>query len=181
MRLTGGDGKGRRLLDPPEGVRPTSSRVRETLFQILVHHLKGRRVLDLFAGSGSLGLEALARGAGETVFVERDRKVLRILQQNIERCGFQNRVTVQLGTIPEVLVQNRIIGPFDLVLADPPYAEDPLQEVLKAIREHELISVEGQVVFEVSSKSDPAVPDGWQMDRKKVIGDTALLFLTIQE
>lgn len=177
MRLTGGEGKGRKLLDPPASVRPTSGRVRETLFQILLHRLPGANVLDLYAGSGSLGLEALARGAASAVFVEVDRKVQAVIRENVRRCGFEARARVVSGKLPGMLSRPALLGQqFDLIFADPPYAEDVFGELLALIERGELLAGEGLFVFEASSRRELELPRTWSVLRRKEMGDTALLF-----
>src|SRR5436189_1033348 len=118
MRIIAGRLKGRRLTAPAgSDVRPTSDRLRETLFNVLRDSVEGARVLDAFAGTGALGLEAWSRGAVSIVFVEHDARALRALDTNIEHCGAGEACAIirrDFRTAP-------ISGPFDLVLLDPPY------------------------------------------------------------
>lgn len=121
MRIIAGEWKGRRLT-PVKGprVRPTTDRVREAWMSIVAPSLPGARVLDLFAGSGALGLEALSRGAAEVVFVERSRGALRVLEANVERVGAGDRSRVERREAFAYL-SDLTPGAFDLALADPPY------------------------------------------------------------
>lgn len=120
MRIIAGDFKGRRLARPPaSGLRPTSDKLRETLFNILASRVKGARVLDLFAGTGALGLEALSRGAAEAVFVERDPRAIAVMADNIARCGVEERARIVRAAVERAA--DRVPGNFDLILADPPY------------------------------------------------------------
>ena len=97
MRIVAGIQKGRRLKEPDgQDLRPTSARVREALLSILAHHIEGARVLDLYAGTGALGLESLSRGAHQAVFVDNDAASSRILRENIARCGYNNQCMVDL-------------------------------------------------------------------------------------
>ncbi|MDR1805332.1 MAG: 16S rRNA (guanine(966)-N(2))-methyltransferase RsmD [Clostridium sp.] len=120
MRVITGSARGKRLLSPAgEGTRPTTDRVKEALFSVIQFRLEGRRVLDLFAGSGQLGIEALSRGAAEAVFADNDRRALRLARQNAEGCGFAESCR---------FVQCESIGflrgcgeKFSLVFLDPPY------------------------------------------------------------
>ena len=144
MRVISGVARGRRL-EPlrTSPVRPTPDRVREALFSILTARLPepgldGRCVLDLFAGSGALGIEALSRGAARAVFVETDREAVRILRANLERCRLADRGCLVRADVPGWLGRARDNpaengGPFDLVLADPPYARDHHLPILETL------------------------------------------------
>ena len=128
MRVIAGLAGGRRLTVPPAGVRPTGDRAREGLFNSLgtLVDLEGARVLDLYAGSGALGLEALSRGAAEVVFVENAPRVVPVLRKNVATVGLPG-TRVVAGSVPAV-VAGAPLGTFDVVLADPPYAT-PVGEV----------------------------------------------------
>jgi 16S rRNA (guanine966-N2)-methyltransferase len=132
-RLISGVAGGRRLKVPPSGVRPTGDRAREGLFNSLstLVDLDGARVLDLYAGSGALGLEALSRGAAEVVLVESGPRVLPVLRANVAAVGLPG-ARVVAGSVPTV-VSGPAPAAFDLVLADPPYAV-PVEEVLGVLR-----------------------------------------------
>ena len=156
-RLIAGAARGRRLKVPPSGVRPTGDRAREGLFNSLgsLLDLDGARVLDLYAGSGALGLEALSRGAAEVVFVESGQRVLPVLRANLAAVGLPGGRVVA-GSVPAV-VAGAASGDFDLVLADPPYAV-PVAEVLGVLRslvEGGWLATEAVVVVERSSREDP--------------------------
>ncbi len=178
MRLTGGRGKGRRLVPPPEGTRPTSSLAREALFQWLADRVQGAAVLDLFAGAGLLGLEALARGAGSAVFVERNRAALKVIRENLRRCGFSEQAKVVAAEVFAFLKRpERSPVPFDLILADPPYAAVPLERLLAAVISGDWLAEDGLLLFEASSRGEIVIPPGWSTVRDKVFGDTRLLLL----
>ncbi len=156
-RLIAGVAGGRRLRVPPSGVRPTGDRAREGLFNSLgtLLDLEGAAVLDLYAGSGALGLEALSRGAAQVVFVENGPRVLPVLRANIDAVGLPGGRVVS-GSVPTV-----VAGPppavFDLVLADPPYAT-PLPEVLgvlEALVAGRWLAEDAVVVVERSSREAP--------------------------
>lgn len=177
MRLTGGDGKGRRLADAPPGVRPTSGRAKEILFQLLRDQLPDAKILDLFAGTGALGVEAIARGAGHVTFVEKDRRAQGAIRDNLKRCSFEERGKVVPGDVLKLLAQPvRLAPPFDLIFADPPYADDVFSNVMNLLREHTLLAGGGTVVFEVGSRSKLTLPDGWTETDRRDVGDTSLLF-----
>jgi 16S rRNA (guanine966-N2)-methyltransferase len=141
MRVIAGSLRGRRLSAPKgrQGTRPTSDRVREALFAML-GELQGARVLDLFAGTGALGIEALSRGAGEALFVERDPAALQTLRGNLEALGLAStQARVRAGDALQVLRDARKRGEtYDLVFVDPPYAragelQAPLAELLPGV------------------------------------------------
>jgi pantetheine-phosphate adenylyltransferase/16S rRNA (guanine(966)-N(2))-methyltransferase RsmD len=122
MRVIAGSAGGIRLAPVPRGVRPTSDRVRESLFNSLGQYFEGGKVLDLYAGTGALGIEALSRGSGYAVFVERDRRARAAIHENLRRTGFVESAEVLGGEVEAVL--GRLVGRgdrFDLIFADPPY------------------------------------------------------------
>lgn len=127
MRIIAGAYKGRRLASPTwEGLRPTSDRLRETLFNILARRVGGARVLDLYAGTGALGLEALSRGASDVLFVERDPRAVRLIADNLAHCGVHGGYAIiraEVDRIASTVGDRR----FDLILLDPPYAEPDLE------------------------------------------------------
>jgi 16S rRNA (guanine966-N2)-methyltransferase len=167
MRIVGGQYGGRRLVVPKDArVRPTADRVREAWMSILGDALTGARVLDLFAGSGALGLEALSRGAASVTFVELNPASLRALDQNITTLGVEDAVTVHRGDalryaerLPEAA--------FDIVLADPPYTIDHAARLVTLFRRHpfaRILSVEHRSDLELAG------------DETRRYGDTAITF-----
>jgi 16S rRNA (guanine966-N2)-methyltransferase len=156
-RLISGVAGGRRLKVPRTGVRPTGDRAREALFNSLksLLDLRGAAVLDLYAGSGALGLEALSRGAGRVVFVESSPGVLPVLKENLAAVGLPGGRVVA-GSVPTVLGGAPPCR-FDLVLADPPYATpaDEVLGVLERLSQHGWLAPEAVVVVERSSREDP--------------------------
>lgn len=174
-RIVAGLAGGRRLRVPPQGTRPTSERVREALFSALdaADEITGRQVLDLYAGSGALGLEALSRGAAGALFVEADRGAADVLRANLRDVGLGG--SVQYGKVAQVLRQPPET-PFDLVLADPPYdlPADDLHEVLGLIAAGWLAPA-GLVVIERALRDgDISWPQAYRPLRVKRYGDTAL-------
>jgi len=156
-RLISGVAGGRRLKVPPSGVRPTGDRAREGMFNSLgsLLDLEGATVLDLYAGSGALGLEALSRGAAQVVFVESGPRVLPVLRANLAAVGLPGGRVVA-GSVPTV-VAGRPPARFDLVLADPPYAT-PVAEVLGVLESlvtGEWLAEEAVLVVERSSREEP--------------------------
>jgi len=123
MRIIGGELKRRRLASPPDSsdTRPLPDNVRESIFNLLRGHWEGANVLDCFAGTGSFGLEAVSRGAGRCVMVERDRKVVRVLERNISDLGVEDRADVFVGDALSPAVIARMPRPIDVAMFDPPY------------------------------------------------------------
>jgi 16S rRNA (guanine966-N2)-methyltransferase len=155
--LIAGVAGGRRLKVPPTGVRPTGDKAREGLFNSLgtLLDLDGAAVLDLYAGSGALGLEALSRGAGSVVFVESSPRVLPVLRANLAAVGLPGGRIVA-GSVPRI-VAGRAPGVFDLVLADPPYdvPADEVLGVLRGLTGHGWLAPGAVVVVERSSREEP--------------------------
>lgn len=174
MRIIAGT-HGGLLLEGPDGddVRPTYDRVKEAWFSSLQPRLPGARVLDLFAGSGALGLEAASRGAGEVVCVERDAEAAALIERNVESTGLD--VSLVLGSVPEVLRSTLGGRAFDVVLLDPPYAlvGDELVPVLEAVAE--VVAPGGEVWLEAGKHApDPAWPAGLRHERSRRYGETVL-------
>ena len=156
-RLIAGLAGGRRLKVPPSGVRPTGDRAREGLFNSLTTlvDLDGAAVLDLYSGSGALGLEALSRGAAQVVFVESGPRVLPVLRANVEAVGLPG-ARVVAGSVPAV-VAGPPLARFDVVLADPPYAT-PVSEILRvlgSLADGGWLAPGAVVVVERSSREEP--------------------------
>jgi len=164
MRVIAGEAKGRRLVVPAGGgTRAATDRIRETLFGILSPVLAGSDVLDLFAGAGSLGIEALSRGAAHVTFVEQDGKAIAAIKRNLETTGFTGRATVVRR---EVL--GYLAGPVraDIVFCAPPFAD---------------VEVHGAVVARALRKHLPAIPPTLRVERTKEIGEETLLLLQYSE
>ena len=173
MRITGGRLAGRRLEVPRADVRPTADRVRESLFGRL-GDLAGKRVLDLFAGSGALGFEALSRGAESVVFADRSPLVLATLRKNAERLGVQDVIELRRGEARAVL--RRLGGghPFDLAFVDPPYASGQLAAALGALVEAALLAPEALVVAESDRRHPPGPVEGLAAIDERRYGDTLI-------
>jgi 16S rRNA (guanine(966)-N(2))-methyltransferase RsmD len=177
MRVIGGLAKGRRILAPRgRGTRPTSGYVREVLFDLLTQQVEGRTFLDLYAGTGAVGIEALSRGAAVAVFVEHNRLALTMLYRNLEASGFRNRAEV----VPvEVLryLRRAAYGSrqFDLIFLDPPYLHAEANAAIRLIASTEILASSGMAILERSAKVDPiSVPTGLALAREVRHGDTAL-------
>ena len=180
-RIIAGEAGGRRLSVPAgEAVRPTSDRVKESIFAALgSDRLVGARVLDLYAGSGALGLEALSRGAAEAVFVDRDRAAGRAIQANIEALGFGDRAVLRLRPVATLLASGPEGPPFDLALLDPPYDTPAVDvdAVLRLLVEGGWLAPDATVVAERAAGSSAlAWPAGWGSTWERCYGDTLVLF-----
>lgn len=169
FRIIGGAWRRRRLPVPDvDGVRPTPDRVRETLFNWLAPVIEGARCLDLYAGSGSLGLEALSRGAAEVVFVDRSPAVLRQLGETLAQLGCDHGRTVAMdaGSYLEGPVT-----PFHVVFLDPPYRQGLLAPVLQRLAERGWVGPGSAIYLEHEAESPPpAVPPGWVLARSAGAG-----------
>jgi 16S rRNA (guanine966-N2)-methyltransferase len=179
-RIIAGEAGGRRLVVPPgEGVRPTSDRVKESVFSALgPDRLLGARVLDLYAGSGALALEALSRGAAEALLVERDTAAVRAIRLNIETLGFGDRAVLRVGSVPAVLGGPGPADLFDLALLDPPYGT-PGPDVEAAVGRlvEAWLAPDATVVIERAADSPPlGWPAGWGSTWERCYGDTLVLF-----
>jgi 16S rRNA (guanine966-N2)-methyltransferase len=177
-RVVGGVAGGRRLQVPPgRAIRPTSERAREGLFstvESLRGDLVGARFLDLYAGSGAVGLEAASRGAAQVLLVERDPKALSVLRANVASLGLDG-IDLRTGPVQSVLADPPP-APYDVVFLDPPYAE-PVDDDLDLLLRHRWIAADGVVVVERSVRS-PALrwPDELEADRSRRYGDTVLCY-----
>lgn len=179
VRIVAGTAGGRRLAVPPHGTRPTSDRVREAVFSALQARrgLEGARVLDLYAGSGALGLEALSRGAAHVRFVESDRCAAAVLRRNVRALGLPG-AQVSTADVPVVLRGDPRL-PYDVVLADPPYAleEGALGGVLSALVGGGWLAPEALLVVERPVKArTPAWPAGVRALTHRRYGDTAIYY-----
>ncbi|NNC88946.1 MAG: 16S rRNA (guanine(966)-N(2))-methyltransferase RsmD [Akkermansiaceae bacterium] len=176
MRIIAGSSGGIRLQVPERVARPSTDRLREALFAILGEVVPGARVLDLFAGSGALGIEALSRGAAEARFVEENASACEVIRANLSRARLAG--TVVKSDVFAFL--RRGGGPFDLVVADPPYARPGRADLAGRLLEGEglrsLLAAGGLVVIEVESERDAPEAPGWTLADRRVYGSSAILF-----
>jgi len=176
LRIIGGTWRGRKLRFPAESpIRPTPDRVRETLFNWLAGKVQGARCLDLFAGSGALGLEALSRGAAHVTFVERDPAAARELRARLAEWQTPDApvdARVELMEARRYLSQGVIQGPgngiFDIVFLDPPFDSGLLQEALSLMQAHRRLAPGAWIYLEYPAKEGPpALPAGWARAKAK--------------
>lgn len=184
MKITSGHLGGRVIRTPPGAVRPTQDRVRQSVFSSLGGSCEGWRVLDLYAGSGSLGLEAWSRGAASVLFLEREPRVTAALRATIaELCaGAGTAVECRKADVLRWLETELVGEAYDLVLADPPYAEAGrvAERILRALAGRGWMQPGGRAVLEMSSRDAAPAPDGWDTIRDRVFGETRIAQYRVQ-
>ena len=170
MRVITGSARGRRLKEL-EGMetRPTTDRVKEGLFNVLQFDIEGRRVLDLFAGTGQLGIECLSRGASSAVFVDKRPDAVKLIRENLKLCDLTDRARVVAGDSMEFLKSVR--EKFDLVLLDPPYQVELLEAAIAHIARHDLLTPHGMMAAEHTL---PALSAPYRMGRTYRYGKIAV-------
>ena len=176
MRIIAGELKGRRLQAPTwDGLRPTSDKLRETLFNVVAPRVPGARVLDLYAGTGAIGIEALSRGAAHVTFVEQDPRALTLIEENLRHCGVADRYAIIRFRLDGKAPPSLPAGSFDLIVLDPPYDEPDLTVSIAAAEP--LLADEGLLVLEHARRT-PAPDQVGRLGRTRdlVSGDSALAF-----
>ena len=184
MRITGGEGKGRSILISGKGrFRPTSSMVKEALFNILLP-LSGKTFLDIFAGAGSVGIEALSRGASLVVFIEKNAGLCRSIKKNILQCGFAGRHEILVMEAKKALpvLQKRRVA-FDIIFADPPYDRGMVKEILDGMADGNLFAEDGLLIIQHSSREElkGERAGGLILTDQRKYGDTILSFLKLKD
>ncbi len=170
LRIVAGNWRSR-LLDIADvpSLRPTSERIRETLFNWLAPRIEGARCLDLFAGTGALGLEALSRGAATTMFVEKSGLAAGVLKSNIEKLGAEGATICEADAIQ--YLRQIPVKSFDIVFLDPPFAADMLEDLCRLIDERQVLADGARVYLEHSAATiEPELPAGWEVLRSEVAG-----------
>lgn len=172
MRVITGSARGRRLetLFGEEVTRPTTESVKEALFSMIQFEIEGKKVLDLFAGSGQLGIEALSRGARHCTFLENNHDAVRVVENNVSHCGFKDNSNIVFADAVSFLMRKEN---FDIAFVDPPYNLGLVDKCLPLLLK--LMSEDGIVVCETSAGEDlPESIDGWYADRVRRYGKTKL-------
>lgn len=180
MRITGGTARGR-VINGPSGLeaRPTSSKIRQAFFNILRNIVPGSRFLDLFAGTGLMGIEALSRGAASLIAVEENRRLAKGIEADLKRLGFEGEVIC--GDVRKVLP---ILEPgaFELIFADPPYASRFDQIVLHGVGRHRLLSAAGVLAIEHARSSQlPDEENGLEAFDRREYGQTSVSFYRLKK
>lgn len=188
MRIIAGSARGRHLLSVPKDlpVRPISSRIKQSLFDIIRPRIMGSRFLDLFAGTGSVGMEALSRGAESVFFVDKDPRCVKCIERNIERAGFSGKGKAQRGDVlsPLSWVSYRSgIEAFDLIFAGPPYVDENkrtlrlTQRLLDNLAASKILAAGGWILAQHHKKEPAVAPAGYELFRRARYGDTVIDFV----
>lgn len=179
MRITGGELRGRRLSSfKGTRIRPTYDKVREAIFDLIGQHTEGFRVLDLFAGTGALGIEALSRGAREAIFVDNSPEALKLIRKNLALCGYEVKAVTLKKDLTRGLPGGVDVvaarGGIDLVFADPPYGKGYLPPLLNGLSACSFLSLHAKVVAEMGREEQ--FPDGGNLSlvKTRVYGDTKI-------
>ncbi len=179
LRVIAGTAGGRKLVAPKGGARPTTDRVKEALFSMLgPARLQEAVVLDLYAGSGALAIEALSRGAARAVLVDHDRASETAVRTNLETSGFDGVARFQRSTVSSFLASRAAEAPFDIVFLDPPYevSTDELSGVLGTLAAGDVVAPDATVVVERPKAAEPlTLPVGWGIEKDRAYGDTLLV------
>ncbi len=179
MRVVGGAKKGRRLASfKGRSIRPTSDKVREAVFNILPRPFPYKRVLDLFAGTGAMGIEALSRGAVEAAFVDDDRASVDIIRKNIEACGFDPAARVmKMDSLNAILRLSKRGERFDLIFIDPPYESALVEKSIEAVDRERLLAAGGILVAETSKRAPVSLETlNLRLADERKYGDTLVYF-----
>lgn len=183
MRIISGRARGQRLKVPKgPALRPTAARVKEALFDILPHDLSGRTILDLFAGTGNLSLEALSRGAAEVVLVDTSRHAVQAIRDNLRRLGFSEKASVWAAPVLKALrALARKRKKFHLVFLDPPYEKGIVKSAMRALGEIDLLEKNGLVILEHSVREEIDHSYGnLALEDQRRYGTTMLSFFSSQ-
>jgi 16S rRNA (guanine966-N2)-methyltransferase len=177
MRIIGGRLKGREV-EAPRGVlsRPPLSVIRESVFNILGQSIEGKSVLDLFAGSGSLGIEAISRGAAEVQFVDSSRRCAEMIERNTRGLGIADLSRIVRQDAVEFVAAGRG-GPFDIVFVDPPFLSGKAEEALNVLAPSTLVSETTVVIVRTHWRERFALPAGFQVARQRKFGDSVVAFM----
>lgn len=180
LRIIGGDWRSRKLRFPSAGgVRPTPARTRETLFNWLSFHVEGSDCLDLFAGSGALGLEALSRGAGNVTLVDHTPALAQALRANLQLLKSDKGDVVCAGV--DAYLNHRTRAPFDIVFMDPPFRQGWLERLFRALDEQGWVKPRGWIYVEHESElATPVAPASWQLHRQKTAGQVTYCLFRLQ-
>lgn len=162
MRIISGEARGRKLKEPKDfDIRPTSDMVKESIFNIIQFDVEGRRALDLFAGTGQLGIEALSRGAREVVFIDSAAEAIAITRENVKLAGFDDRATVLRASAESYIAPGL---KFDLIFLDPPYDSKLIDEMLVKIIEFDILKENGIIICETrAARVVPEAAEGYRL------------------
>lgn len=179
MRVISGTARGHNL-KAPEGMdtRPTTDRIKETLFNIIARDLLDCKFLDLFSGTGAIGIEALSRGAEEAVFVDFSLESKKIIDYNLEHTKLKEKAKVYSQKVSEVVEKlSRNGEKFDIIFMDPPYKKGLADETLKLIKEKEILAEDGYIIVEHETVGELKIPEGFQIFKEKEYRKTTMTFI----
>jgi 16S rRNA (guanine966-N2)-methyltransferase len=180
VRIGAGTARGRTLKGPKDAtrIRPTADRVRESIFNVLGQFFDGEKVLDLYAGTGAFGLEAISRGASHATLVDQDREALGLCRTNTDALAFSGQVEIRSATVEQaVSALGRSGRKFDLVFADPPYAAQVVQRILEWVASSDVLSPTGVLVIEHDKREDaPQTHGALHREDQRSFGDTRVSF-----
>lgn len=178
MRVIAGALRGKKLSQPSgRDIRPTSDKMRESVFNILGRRVQGARVLDLFAGTGALGIEALSRGAAFAVFLDHSGPAVRLIEKNLTLCGLSDRARIFKWDISRTLYGLRSAGGFDLVFLDPPYGKDLLPLAIRHLEKARVLEKNAILVAEHGLDESPAPPSAFVLFDQRRYGKSLVSFL----
>jgi 16S rRNA (guanine966-N2)-methyltransferase len=179
MRVIAGQYKGARLYTPTNlHIRPTTDRVKEYIFSCLMNHVSGATVLDLFAGTGSLGIEAKSRGAGRVDFVDQAYQSVNIIKMNMKKLGLRENV-FKMNALTFISYAYERGFYYDLIFCDPPYGFD-FSTVLRAFMHKTITSPDGLIVYESDAQyTNPVIHESFIVEKEKKLGNTKITFLKI--
>ncbi len=179
MRIIGGKFRAKKLNTPSsDHIRPTTDRMRETLFNMLEHGagpgIKGSRVLDLFAGTGALGIEALSRGAEQVTFIDNDQESVKLLEKNLSAINNPENTRILKKS---ALTINKNEGPFDVIFIDPPYRKNLILPTLFRIADQTLLDKDGIIMIEYASDETPDIHTYYEEIKTRKMGDASFSLL----
>lgn len=182
MRVISGSKGGLKLfMHDGYDTRPTSDRVKEGVFSSISSYVYNAKVLDLFAGSGAIGIEALSRGAKEAFFVEKDQKAIKTLQRNIEHAGFEKESHILVGDSIQLIKKLANFAPYDIIYMDPPYHENYYESALTLLEKYDILSKNGIMVLESEKKTSLSCNEKFYSIKKtKTYGDTRITYVVLQ-
>ena len=180
MRVISGIAKGR-VLNSLEGdaTRPTTDRVKESIFNIIQFDIEGRRILDLFGGSGQMSIEAVSRGAESAVIAENSKQAAAIIRDNIKKCGFSDKIRIHVGDFAEVLTKSE---KYDVIFLDPPYKSTLLLKALTIIHSFDILSNHGIIVCETDKNAEvPLLSPPYETRKEYIYGKTKITVIRKSE
>jgi len=178
LRILGGDFKGKKLKSIKKSkIRPTSARAKTSIFDVLKDEIEGKEILDLYAGSGALGIEALCRGADFVTFVDSSHKSTNIIKKNIEELNFKDKTRVfRLDSLKFIRRESEERKRYDIIFCDPPYQKETISKILDSIAEFDILNENGIFILEHHKKEKLIQKENLELVKEKRLGDTVVSF-----